>query len=139
MSPFNPFFLIRRSLYKAIKNYSNNLDGKILDFGCGTKPYKKLFLKASEYIGLESKESVYKYNDSLIDKYYSNNIIPYEDDYFDNVVSFEVFQHIEEIDQIIIELKRVTKNEGNLLISTPFFWGEQGEPYDFQRWTSFGL
>ena len=34
----NPFFLIRRNLYKNICEMSHNVNGRVLDFGCGSKP-----------------------------------------------------------------------------------------------------
>ena len=40
---FNPFYIIRRGLYKGIKANTNKLKGKLLDFGCGSKPYRELF------------------------------------------------------------------------------------------------
>jgi hypothetical protein len=51
-------FLIRRSLFSAIKDNATKLDGSLLDFGCGTKPYKDLF-NAKEYIGvIKLKEEI---------------------------------------------------------------------------------
>ena len=62
-----------------------------------------------------------------------------KDNQFDAVVSFEVFEHIFNISQILSELKRVLKPSGNLLISIPFSWNEHEAPYDFARYTSFGI
>ena len=39
----NPYYFSRISLYKAIKSASGNLDGSLLDIGCGNKPYEQLF------------------------------------------------------------------------------------------------
>jgi len=49
----NPFFILRFALNLVIKKEAINLKGKILDFGCGAKPYKSLFINAVEYIGLD--------------------------------------------------------------------------------------
>lgn len=45
---FNPpithtFFLIRRGILKGIYENKEFMKGKLLDFGCGSKPYKKIF------------------------------------------------------------------------------------------------
>ena len=53
---FNPkmyhaLYIIRNGLYKAIKINANIFKGKMLDFGCGSKPYKSLFTNVVEYIG----------------------------------------------------------------------------------------
>jgi hypothetical protein len=44
----NPFYFIRRSLYEKIKQLAPELNGRLLDFGCGSKPYQSLFINASE-------------------------------------------------------------------------------------------
>lgn len=36
----NPFFIIRNGIYKALLNLAPRLDGKLLDVGCGSKPYE---------------------------------------------------------------------------------------------------
>ena len=49
----NPFFLCRRSLYHKLCEYAPRLSGKVLDFGCGTGPYRGLLTQTTEYAGLE--------------------------------------------------------------------------------------
>jgi hypothetical protein len=41
---YNPFFLTRKALYKSIELYALNFSGRLLDVGCGTKPYHHLFV-----------------------------------------------------------------------------------------------
>jgi SAM-dependent methyltransferase len=45
--------------------------------------------------------------------------LPFEDDRFDVVVSFETLEHLEAQDAMLAEFRRVLKAEGFLLISTP--------------------
>ena len=49
----NHNFNIRRLLYKNLISNSLVLTGKVLDFGCGSKPYKHIFTTATEYIGVD--------------------------------------------------------------------------------------
>ena len=49
----NAFYFIRKGLYKKIKQYAPELQGKLMDFGCGSKPYQSLFTNAAEYIGVD--------------------------------------------------------------------------------------
>ena len=58
---------------------------------------------------------------------------------FDAVVSFEVFEHVFNLPEILKEINRVTKTSGTLLISLPFVYGEHEAPHDFARYTSFGI
>ncbi len=43
------------------------------------------------------------------------------------------------IDDILTELNRVLKNGGLMLLTVPFCWNEHEAPYDFGRYTSYGL
>ncbi len=135
----NPFYIIRSVLHRTIKNEAINLNGKILDFGCGLKPYKSLFVNASEYIGLDIENEGHSHEKEDIDVYYDGKIIPFENEYFDSVFSSEVFEHVFDIDPSLDEITRVLKKGGKILISLPFAWNEHEIPNDFGRYTSFGI
>jgi ubiquinone/menaquinone biosynthesis C-methylase UbiE len=47
------------------------------------------------------------------------DIIPFEDDMFDVIVSFETLEHHDKHEQMFLEMKRVLKKNGVLIISTP--------------------
>ncbi len=135
----NPYFIVRYNIFKGIKKFSSNFkDGRLLDFGCGSKPYRYLF-KVNEYIGLDTNNSGHLHNSENIDIFYDGKKIPIEDDYFDYIFSSEVLEHVFNLDEILAELNRVLKKDGNILITLPFVWGEHEQPYDFARYTSFGL
>jgi SAM-dependent methyltransferase len=74
-----------------------------------------------------------------IDVYYDGKHFPFEAASFDNVFSTEVFEHIFNIDEVIPEIFRVLKPGGSLLITCPFVCPEHEQPYDYARYTSFGI
>lgn len=135
---FNPFFIIRRGLYKGVSQFSGHMHGKLLDFGCGSKPYKTLFT-VSEYVGTDVEVSGHDHRNEEIDVYYDGKTLPFADESFDSIFSSEVFEHVFNLSQILDELYRVLKPGGNVLITVPFVWDEHEIPYDFARYTSFGL
>lgn len=151
LSPFlfslitSPVHITRHNLFKFIKKYASNIKGSILDFGCGSKPYEHLFLQRESYTGVEIKVSgpnheVEKFGiNSKVDYFYDGKTLPFKDSSFDAVVSFEVFEHIFNIDEVVKEIFRVLKPGGTLLISVPFAWNEHEVPYDFARYTSYGI
>jgi SAM-dependent methyltransferase len=134
----NPNYFDRMGLYKAIKSNAIYLKGRLLDFGCGNKPYKCLF-NVNEYIGLDIEESGHSHINENIDVYYDGKTIPFDDSSFDSIFSSEVFEHIFDLDPILAELYRVLKPGGNILITLPFVWEEHEVPFDFARYTSFGI
>ena len=135
----NPFFIIRRSLYRSIKTEAVKLEGKLLDVGCGSKPYESSFVNAKEYIGLDIENEGHSHEKEPIDVYYDGKTIPFADNHFDAVFSSEVFEHVFDIDELIPEIKRVLKPGGKMLVTVPFAWNEHEVPNDFGRYTSFGL
>lgn len=131
-------FLPNYELRNAIAACSNEVFGTILDIGCGTKPYENLF-NCDSYIGLDTNNSGHNHLSSKIDVYYDGLKIPFEDEYFDTILAFQVLEHVDDIESMLAEIRRVLKKSGKLLITVPLIWPEHEVPYDFRRWTSFGI
>jgi SAM-dependent methyltransferase len=134
----NPFYFIRRGLFTEIRRLAPGLTGKLLDFGCGRKPYESLF-SVSEYIGVDLEQSGHEHVNSKIDYFYDGKTIPFKDETFDSIFCSEVFEHVFNLDEILPELYRVLKKNGKMLVTVPFCWNEHEIPYDFGRYTSFGI
>jgi ubiquinone/menaquinone biosynthesis C-methylase UbiE len=126
-------------LFKAIIVHQQAITGKVLDVGCGSKPYQDCFPLVSTYIGIDVETSGHDHKNSIVDVFYDGLSIPFTNESFDSVVCFEVLEHVKDPKAILGEVNRVIKDHGSLLISVPFLFGEHEEPYDFQRFTSFGL
>lgn len=135
----NPAHIVRSGLYKAIKEIAPEIQGNILDFGCGSKPYEHLFLNSASYVGCDTQNSGHDHYTSKVDYFYDGKTLPFADEQFDAVVSFEVFEHIFDLPNSIKEINRVTKRNGLLLISIPFAWAEHEAPHDFARYTTYGI
>jgi SAM-dependent methyltransferase len=115
------------------------IKGKVLDVGCGSKPYQDCFPLVSAYIGIDVEASGHDHENSKVDVFYDGISIPFTNESFDSVVCFEVLEHVKDPKTILLEINRVIKNHGSLLISIPFLFGEHEEPYDFRRFTTFGI
>lgn len=134
----NPIYIVRRGLFLGIRRHAHLLSGQILDFGCGSKPYRNLFPSA-DYVGLDVPAGGHPAADKTPDVWYDGGTIPFRDACFDGVFSSEVFEHLFDPNGILTELHRVLKPQGWLLITTPFVWDEHEIPHDFARYTSYGL
>lgn len=135
----NPFFIIRQSLFKAIKKNVCRLNGVMLDFGCGSKPYKSLFNNVETYIGLDIENEGHTHNNEDIDVFYDGKRIPFKNEYFDSLFASEVLEHVFDIDESLKEINRVLKKDALALFTLPFAWNEHEVPNDFGRYTSFGI
>ena len=63
----------------------------------------------------------------------------FKDNKFDVVFIYEVLEHVERPFEASNELFRVLKPGGTLLLSTPFIFGIHDAPYDYWRFTKYGL
>ncbi len=134
----NPFYFIRKGLYRNIRRYAPTLTGKMLDFGCGRKPFENLFTVV-EYTGLDLAVTGHDHRSSKVDVYYDGKHIPFPDDTFDSLFCSEVFEHVFDPDLILPEIRRVLKNGAPALITVPFCWNEHEVPFDYARYSSFGI
>jgi SAM-dependent methyltransferase len=134
----NPFVFIRWGIFRKVQLFAPKLSGVLLDFGCGRKPYKNLFT-VEKYIGLDLEKTGHDHTESEVDVFYDGKRIPFEDNYFDSVFTSEVFEHVFNLDEVLLEIRRVMKPNGQILLTIPFAWGEHEKPYDFARYTSFAI
>lgn len=134
----NPFFFIRRLLYITIKKKAPILNGKLLDFGCGRKPYHNLFI-VDEYIGVDVEITGHSHKNSKIDIYYNGKDLPFANNLFDSVFCGEVIEHLMNPEEVLPELYRVMKPKGRMLLTVPFCWNEHEMPFDYARYSSAGI
>lgn len=134
----NPYFIIRHGLLKKIINFSKTTlpNQKILDVGCGIKPYQGLFV-ASSYTGIDIKGGGHSDQDKTVDKFYNGTDIPFPDNSFDTIICTEVLEHVAEPQRLLGEIKRVLKVNGQLFLTMPFVWNEHETPFDFYRFTRY--
>ena len=134
----HPLYLIRSGLFKSLTRLAPELSGKMMDFGCGIKPYQSLF-RVAEYVGVDYKGEGETYEQSQVDVFYDGVTLPFPNQYFDSVFSSEVFEHIFNLPDILKELHRVMKPGGKILVTCPFAFGEHEAPTDYARYTSFAM
>lgn len=133
----NPFYFARKGLCEAISEFAPLLSGRLLDVGCGSKPYKSLFA-VEAYIGLDIDSEMSRKR-SIADYLYDGKSFPFADSSFDAVLCNQVLEHVFNPDEFLGEIVRVLNPGGKLLLTVPFVWDEHEQPYDYARYSSFGL
>lgn len=133
-----PNYLTRKRLLYHIAKYIPELNGTLLDFGCGSKPYAALF-KVGKYIGLDFENPGHPHLNEQIDAFYDGKKIPFANEYFDSVFTSEVLEHIFNPDEILPEINRVMKMNGKILLTCPFCICEHEVPNDYARYSSFAI
>lgn len=140
---FNPsisqsFYITRSLLIKNLGKHFDKLHGRMLDFGCGSKPYKSL-INVKEYIGVDFEGQGHSHVNEQIDVFYDGKTIPLESNSFDSVLSTEVFEHVFNLEDMLTELHRVMKPGAVMLVTCPFIIAEHEAPNDCNRYTSYGI
>ena len=108
----------------------------VLDAGAGTSPYKSLFAHARyESADFEQVNKAYAHQTYTCDL----SAIPVEDSRFDAVIFNQVMEHLPEPRAVLCELHRALRPGGRLIYSGPLFYEEHEKPYDFYRYTQFGV
>lgn len=129
----NPYYFARKGLLECIEGNRDYISGRCLDFGCGVKPYERLF-QTTEYVGVEIESE--KKRPGIV--YYDGKTLPFADGHFDCAICSQVFEHIPNLEEVVAELSRVIKPGGRFILTVPFTYPEHLAPSDFRRFTSYG-
>jgi len=137
---FNPYFIGRSTLYQQIKKFANkvSVEAKILDVGCGNRPYRSIF-KSPFYEGIDIEGGGHVDKEKIVDKFFDGINIPYPDQQFDIIICTQVLEHPLDPKKLVKEMNRVLKTQGKVFITVPFVCNEHEIPYDFRRFTRYGL
>jgi SAM-dependent methyltransferase len=139
---FNPHYYglcqLRKNIVYVIDKHIKNLPNKtsILDYGCGTSPYKELFTNyIDDYSGADITENPLRQYDLDIKTSHINA----ESNIFDVILSTQVLEHVESPTDYLNEAHRIAKYKGILILSTHGFFPYHPNPNDYWRWTKSGL
>ncbi len=110
--------------------FANNFvkDKKVLDAACGTGYGSALMAKtATSVFGVDISEEAISYAKSNYGTQNTNFLaadiekLPFEDSFFDVVVSFETIEHVDtnKQEKFLLEVKRTLKKDGLFVVSTP--------------------
>jgi SAM-dependent methyltransferase len=130
-------------LIKQINNQNiiKNKDiyrGVLYDLGCGTKPYLDFIAPLVEqYIGVDWSNTSHQHKMDIIADL--NQALPISAEVADTVICLQTLEHLCEPQQLLDEAYRILKPNGKILLTVPFMWSLHEEPYDFFRYTEYGL
>lgn len=111
--------------------------GELLDYGCGGQPYRALFeTRVARYVGADVSLARGIVPDVLFEP---GKAVPLDDGTFDTIVSTQVLEHVADPAFYVSECARLLRADGTLLISVPMQWRHHEVPFDYWRFTRFGI
>jgi len=132
---FDEIYMYLKEYWSKYRNYNliikflrKNNPKKILDLGCGVVSVGSLLIKdfpESKIIGIDPLMDEYKrlYDlDKNIswEKGYAESI-PYNDNFFDAVISSNALDHVEDLKSSLVEIHRIIKNNGMFILNVHVF------------------
>lgn len=129
--------LERRSILKFVSTAAQELPrgARVLDAGAGDQPYRGLFAHC-EYVAADWEGTGYGSDRDVTGPLHD---LPVETGSFDAVLCTQVLEHVPNPADALRELHRVLRPGGSLWLTAPFVWPLHEEPYDFFRYTPYGL
>jgi len=131
----HPRHLVYRYLIPDLREHLAVLEGRVVDVGCGVQPYRQfLGPKVTEHVGVDRRG-----NFSCPDIEGDALNLPFPDASFDAALSTQVLEHVADPQRALHEVARVLRPGGTLILTCPGTWPHHEAPYDFFRFTRFGL
>ena len=133
-----PDWLVLREMARVLRailaDPALHLQGRrVLDFGCGTRPYAPWFAAAGAHYDGADIDAAHEV------PVHADGTLGCRDGAYDLVASFQVLEHVWDLATYLGEARRVLRPEGWLLLSTHGSWLYHPHPSDYRRWTAEGL
>lgn len=131
-------WLIIKGNNQILSNNLKYIKGVVYDLGCGERPYEDDILHvADEYIGVDWGSTIHNLKADIGADL--NQSLPIDSQVADTVTSFQVMEHLCEPQTMLNEAYRILKKDGRIILTVPFQWWIHEAPYDYFRYTAYGL
>jgi SAM-dependent methyltransferase len=127
----------RQSILCSMIDAKKYVKGNVLDVGCGNKPYEPIFHNiVDDYIGLDFNRGFWARKNDVCG---SSLVLPFRHNSFDTLISTQVLNEVPEPKEMLSQIYYVLNEGGHLILTVPMTWGLHNDPYDYYRFTTYGL
>jgi SAM-dependent methyltransferase len=134
----NHHYLVLSHLYKWMQEQAwPAAKGVMLDYGCGGQPYRVFFeKKITKYIGADVAAAK---NVALDVEFAPNQPVPLLDESIDTILANQTLEHVADANFYLSDCRRLLKPGGVLILTAPMQWRHHEVPFDYLRFTRYGL
>jgi len=126
-------FVSKVRLHRSASRLIPRLSGRVLDVGAGVQPFRRYLRPDHEYVAMEVAAS--RSGQVTGDARH----MPFASEVFDGIICTEVIEHVDDPALALREIGRICRPGARLYLSAPMTWGLHYEPYDYFRYTRYGL
>ena len=135
-TPFDASWLLERHLSRDITQELSVLNrGLLVDVGCGGRPYEACVPASVRYVGLDLTPTTGSHPDCWA----RADAIPLVGGSADFVLCTQVLEHLPDSSACVSEMARILAPGGRLVVTAPQAWNLHEAPFDYYRFTRYGL
>lgn len=136
---FHPQWFAHRQEKEMFTLIGRETGARVLDIGCADQRINTFLPEDRAYIGLDYYSIATKWYGTRPTIYGDAHALPFADNKFESVLLLDVLEHLSTPEMCLAEVGRVLTAGGNLFLKVPFLYPIHDAPFDFHRWTRFGL
>jgi len=123
------------------KDLNNSLKNgqRLFDAGAGDGHWRNNILVDIDYVSMDLGVGDSNVNYSHLHITGDLASVPQDDASFDTVICIQVLEHVPEPWNVLKEFARILKKDGFLFLTLPHSVPIHQEPYDFYRYTKYGV
>ena len=126
-------WLAGKDLYRDLKLVLPSIQGRVLDVGCGHKPYEGWLSKTASVVGIDVSPGP-RVDVQIV----PGQPWPLGDAEFDGVLCTQVVEHARDFEHVLAEIYRNLKPGGYLVLTVPFAYNVH-DAHDYRRFSVQGI
>lgn len=134
----HPQWIANTNHKRKLESLSEINNSLVLDIGSGDSHIEDYISSDNRLLKIDYLNTNKRY-DEKPDIYADASSLPLKSQSVDIIIIFEVLEHLKDSNTAFDEIYRVLKPSGILYISVPFTYPLHDLPYDYRRYTPFGL
>lgn len=135
-TPLHPQWLLEtREVPVGLRSFS----GSVLDIGAADRWIEPRLQAGTDYVALDYPATGRDFYGARPHIFADGARLPIISASFDGVICLEVLEHVADPSIVVAEIARVLKRGGRAWLSMPFLYPLHDAPFDFQRYTEYGL